>query len=50
MAILWDILVILLTIGFIFMLPLFYWLLVGRNNSPTAKDRAAKHKLMRRKP
>jgi len=50
MSILWDILVILLTMGFIFILPLSYWLLVGRNNSPTAKDRAAKHKLRRRKP
>ena len=48
MYIILDLLAIIATIGFIFLLPFFYWLLFGRNNSVTARERRAKYKLQAR--
>ena len=49
MNLIWDIIVIAFTISFIFWLPLFYWLIVGRNNSPTATQRRALERKIRLK-
>lgn len=49
MYIILDLIAIIATIGFIFLLPFFYWLLFGRNNSVTARERRAKYKLQARR-
>ena len=43
MSIIIDLLVIVATLSFIFWIPLIYWLVSGRNNSPTAKERRIAH-------
>ena len=43
-----DLLAIAATLSFIFLAPLMYWLVFGRNNSPTAKERRATDKHKRR--
>jgi len=43
-----DLAVVALTVSALFLSPLVYWLLVGRLNSPTARDRRERAKQQRR--
>lgn len=44
-----DLAVVALTVSALFLSPLVYWLLVGRLNSPTARDRRERAKQVKAK-